>query len=137
MVVSGARRCPSCLGDSGYVTMSDMETPALTLLVLDGVADDFESVESLRDHGEVAPYGLALVDELALIGAVRTLLSDGLIEAWEAAGDPVELVPVACPGSDDTSLCGYWFRWTAAGKDVWRDSHAILDAYYAEHPIGD
>jgi hypothetical protein len=36
-----------------------------------------ESIESMRDHGEVAPYGLALVDNGAIVDAVRALLSDG------------------------------------------------------------
>jgi hypothetical protein len=31
--------------------------PPLTLMVLDALADDWESIESLRDHGELAPYG--------------------------------------------------------------------------------
>jgi hypothetical protein len=34
----------------------------------------------MRDHGEVAPYGLALVDDGAIVDAVRSLLSDGLVE---------------------------------------------------------
>ena len=43
--------------------MMYMEMPPLPLMVLNGLADDMESVESLRAHGRVAPYGLALVDE--------------------------------------------------------------------------
>ncbi len=114
-----------------------VKTPPLTLLILDGLADDFESVESLRDHGEVAPYGLALVDELEVIAAVRTLLEERLIEAWEAAGDPVELVPTLHPSLDNASLGAYWYRWTPDGERVWRESRATLDAYYDEHPLSD
>jgi hypothetical protein len=114
-----------------------MGMPPLPLMVLDGLADDFESMESLRDHGEVAPYGLALIDETEVVAAVRELLQQGLIEAWCASGEPVELVPVSAPASDDASLRSYWFRWTALGERVWREGHDVLDAYYAEHPVGD
>lgn len=112
-----------------------VDRPPLTLLVLDGLADDFESVENLRNHGEVSPYGLALVEESEVVAAVRTLLEDGLIEAFEAAGDPVELVPKSTPASDDDSLRAYWFRWTARGEQLWREGHGVLDAYYNAHPI--
>ena len=102
---------------------------------LDGLADDFESVEDLRNHGEVLPYGLALVEESEVVATVRTLLDDGLIEAFEAAGDPVELVPNSMPARDDDSLRAYWFRWTAGGEQVWREGRGVLDAYYDAHPI--
>jgi hypothetical protein len=114
-----------------------MDMPPLPLIVLDGLADDFESIESLRDHGEVAPYGLALVDESEVVGAVRALLEEGLIEAWEASGDPVELVPTRVPATDDASLRAYWFRWTSEGERTWREGGDLLDAYYHEHPVGD
>ena len=61
----------------------DVEMPPVPLMVLDGLADDFESVETLRNHGEVDPYGLALVDEQEVVDALQTLLADGLIEAWQ------------------------------------------------------
>jgi hypothetical protein len=114
--------------------MSNVEPPPLSLLVLDGLADDFESIESLRDHGAVAPYGLALVEEREVVAAVRALLQDGLIEAWQPSSDPVMLVPNRTPASDDENLRSYWFRWTAAGERVWREGQELLDAYYDEHP---
>lgn len=114
-----------------------MDMPPLSLMVLDGLADDMESVESLRDHGEVAPYGLALVREAEVVAAVRELLKGGLIEAWRVSSDPVELVPAASPATDDASLRAYWFRWTPDGERVWREGHDLLDAYYADHPVGD
>jgi hypothetical protein len=110
-----------------------MEMPALSLMVLDGL-DDIESVESLRGHGEVAPYGLALVDEQEVIDALRTLLLDGLVEAWEE-GDG-RLVRAPQPATDDASLRGYWFQWTAAGERVWRGGRELLDVYWDAHPPG-
>jgi hypothetical protein len=68
--------------------------PPLTLMVLDALVDDWESIESMRDHGEVAPYGLALVDDGAIVDAVRSLLSDGLVEVTAVAEDPAKLVSV-------------------------------------------
>jgi hypothetical protein len=128
-------------GDRRAATNSTRETPSvemppLTLMVLDAVADDWESIESMRNHGEVAPYGLALVDHGLIVDAVRSLLSDRLIEAADVAEDPVRLVPVLTPQTDEPSLRRYWFRPTDAGKQVWRDGHDVLDAYWNAHPPG-
>jgi hypothetical protein len=109
--------------------------PPLTLMVLDALADDWESIESMRDHGEVAPYGLALVDEGLVIDAARSLLSDRLVEVREV-GASLELVPVPTPRTDEASLRRYWFRPTDAGKSIWRDGHDVLDAYWDAHPPG-
>ena len=83
--------------------------PPLTLMVLDALADDRESIESMRDHGEVASYGLALVDKGLIVDAVRSLISDRLIEVADVAEDPVELVPVLPARTDDASLHRYSF----------------------------
>jgi hypothetical protein len=114
-----------------------MEMPSLPLMVLDGLADDIESVGSLRDHGEVAPYGLALVDEQDVVEALRGLLNDGLVEAWELAEPHLALVPAQNPSSDDTSLRRYWFRWTPRGERLWREGQDALDAYWDAHRPGD
>lgn len=111
-----------------------MDMPLVALLVLDGLADDFESVESLRDSGEVAPYGLALACDRDVVAGVRFLLQERLIEAWAPTGHPAELVAQSVPATDDASLHAYWFRWTAAGERVWRERHAALGAYYKENP---
>ena len=54
--------------------MRRMEVPHLSLLVLDGLSDDIETAETQRDHGHMAPDGLALVDERDLLRALRVLL---------------------------------------------------------------
>ena len=113
-----------------------MEMPPLTLMVLDGLADDLESIETLRDHGEVAPFGLALVNEQDIVEAVRRLLEDGLVEAWEVAEPHLRLVPASNPLTDDASLHEYWFRWTPAGERVWREGRHQLDTYWGAHQPG-
>jgi hypothetical protein len=113
-----------------------LETPPLSLLVLDGLADDLESLGTLRDHGEVEPYGLALFDEPAVLGALRELLSEGLVEAWEVSGAPVRLVRCPAPSDDDPSLRRYWFKWTPEGERAWRQGQSALDAYYERHSPG-
>jgi hypothetical protein len=113
-----------------------MDVPPVPLMILDALADDFESLESLRGHGEVAPYGLAMVDESEIADALRALLEDGLIAAWEPSGEPVALVPVQTPDSGDSSLRSYWFKWTAEGERAWREAGHVLDAYWTAHPPG-
>ncbi len=114
-----------------------MEMPPLSLMVLDGLADDVETLETLRDHGQVAPHGLALVDEQAVVHAPRELLANGQVEAWELAEPQLELVPASYPAADDASLRRYWFKWTAAGERAWREGQATLDAYWDAHPPGE
>lgn len=108
----------------------------MPLMVLDGLADDIESVGSLRDHGEVAPYGLALVDEQVVVEALTSRLTGGFIEAWHLSEPQLELVPCPAPLTDDASLRRYWFRWTPAGERVWREGRAVLDSYWSAHPPG-
>ena len=106
-------------------------------MVLDGLADDLESVGTLRDHGEVTPYGLALVDEQDVVDALRELLVGGFVEALELTEPKLGLVPAAAPQTDDANLRRYWFRSTEAGKRAWRDGYPVLDAYWDAHPPGD
>jgi hypothetical protein len=114
-----------------------MKMPPLTLMVLDGLADDLESVGTLRDHGTVAPYGLALVNEEDVVDALRELLAGGLGEAWELVESKMNLVPATTPQIDDVSLCRYWFTWTADGERTWRGGRGMLDAYWDAHPPGE
>ena len=71
--------------------------PRLTLMVLDGLADDIASLGTLRDHGEAAPYGLALIGEQEVVAAPRELLAGGLVEAWELAEPKMHLVLTSDP----------------------------------------
>lgn len=110
-----------------------MNMPPLGLMVLDALVDGHETVATMRDHGEVAPYGLALVDEADVIAALGVLLDEGLVEASEAF--PEGLVLVAAPCRDPGSLGRYWFAPTQPGWQVWRDGNDLLDSYWAAHPI--
>src|SRR5205823_819839 len=55
--------------------------PPIRLEVLDSLADDIETIDTMRSVGNVEPYGLALVGERYILEALRSLLTDGLIEA--------------------------------------------------------
>lgn len=94
---------------------------SLALMVLDSIVDDPETVATTRDHGEVAPYGLALVDEWEVVEAVGRRLDDGLVEALDAVrtADGPRLVAVASPRRDPASLRTYWLRPSAEGRRVW------------------
>ena len=106
--------------------------PPLALLVLDALADGSETLETMRDDGEVPPYGLAAHDRQEVLDTIRSLLQEGSIVASEVGetDEGPRLVRVAAPASDDESLGGYWFEWTAAGERVWRDGAPLLDAYW-------
>jgi|SRR5215207_5712552 len=116
--------------------MTCVEMPPLPLMVLDGLADGIETVGSLRDHGEVAPDGLALVDEQDILDALRVLLADGLVQACQLNEPSFKLVPLLRPSTDDASLLRYWFQWTPAGERVWREGHEVLEAYWDAQPPG-
>jgi hypothetical protein len=109
--------------------MSAVDTPPTWLLVLDGISGDFESVASLRERGGAPRHGLTRVAEHEVIDALRSLLRDGFVDAWERVGEPVELVRNESPGDDDASLRSYWFTWTPDGEHAWQEGRELLDAY--------
>jgi hypothetical protein len=105
-------------------------------MVLDSLADDWETIETMRDHGEVAPSGLALLDLALVVDAVRSLVTAGLVEVREIDTAGLTLVPVVKAGIDEANLTRYWFRPSDAGWAVWRDGRDVLDAYRDAHPPG-
>jgi hypothetical protein len=56
------------------------DMPPVPVMVLDSLADDAETVCTMRNCGEMAPYGVALVGESHLLDAIRSLLEDDLVE---------------------------------------------------------
>lgn len=59
------------------------DMPPIALMVLDSLADGDETIDTMRNCGEVEPYGLALVGEKFIFDALRSLLAGGLVEAIE------------------------------------------------------
>jgi hypothetical protein len=90
----------------------------------------------MRDHDEVAPSGLALLDLALVVDAVRSLVTAGLVEVREIDTAGLTLVPVVKAGIDEANLTRYWFRPSGAGWAVWRDGRDVLDAYRDAHPPG-
>jgi len=109
-----------------------VDMPPLPLLVLDGLADDFESVRACVTTAKSLHTGSHWSMNATSWPQVRSLLADGLIEPWAPSGAPVELVPQPTPATDDESLRTYWFRWTRRGEAVWREGGEILDSYRAD-----
>lgn len=120
----------------------DQAAPAdmpLRLEILSALADDAETLYTMRNCGEMEPYGLALVGEEVLLSALRCLLDAGLIEVESeyvaVAEEIIERVPHSPPASSDDDLKRYWFVMTAAGWAEWEAGAEKIDAYHAEHPI--
>lgn len=114
------------------------DMPPIALMVLDSLADGDETIDTMRNCGEVEPYGLALVGEKFIFDALRSLLAGGLVEAIEIVEADDGLAPrhVDEPGIDDDHLRTYWYGMTAAGKAEWERGVPVLDAYCDAHPIG-
>jgi len=110
--------------------------PPLTLMVLEALANDIETVKTMRSHGEANPYGLALVEEDRVLGAIRDLLADDQVEALQAEWPDYRysLVPDAAQ-LDSARLRRYWYRPTDRGWEALREGEELLDAYWDAHPI--
>ena len=110
------------------------DMPPLELIVLDSLADGDETIYTLRDCGETAPDGLALVGEEHILAALRELLAEGLIavtgELREQSSGGLKAERVLEPSTDDASLRRYWFGLTADGNAVRDPAAEVLDAYY-------
>ena len=100
----------------------------LKLVTLSGLLDAAETVESIRSHGSVPPYGLALIPAAEVLETLRSLCRDGLIEARLTDGMLVE-----DPQYDEAVFRTYWFGLTHAGWGLlWRNHDAVM-AYWATH----
>jgi hypothetical protein len=53
------------------------DMPPLPLMVLASLADDVETIYTMRSCGDMAPYGVALVGESHLLETLRSLLETG------------------------------------------------------------
>jgi hypothetical protein len=109
--------------------------PPIPLTVLDSLADDIETIDTMRNYGDREPDDLALVGETHILDALRDLLRDRRIEAFDTVGGQLVPTPVAEPRTDGDHLRAYWFGMTRDGKAEWEKGAAVLDAYWDKHPI--
>lgn len=107
-----------------YPRVAPVDQPAptdmpLRLEVLGALADDAETVYTMRNCGNMKPYGLALVGENALLSKLRDLVDDGLIEAeseYLIVDDKlIEREPDLPLATSDDDLKRYWLVMTRAG----------------------
>jgi hypothetical protein len=115
------------------------DMPPLRLMVLDALADDAENIYSMRNCGDMAAHGVALVGETRLLDALRSLLADGQIMVeYEhvVAGDRVGTRPLIGEAvASDDDLRRYWFSMTSRGLEAWAAAADVLDAYWDAHPL--
>jgi hypothetical protein len=115
------------------------DMPPVTLMVLDSLADDAETIYTMRNCGDMAPNSVALVGEAHLLAAIRSLLEDGLIEVENehaVIDGRLFLRPLAERArTADEDLRRYWFRLTPAGEAAWQEASDVLDAYRDAHPL--
>ena len=107
--------------------------------VLDSLADDSETVFTMRAGGDFEPHGVQLVGENVLRAKLRSLLKQDLIEVESECVVEGDLVihreprePVA---TEDDDLKRYWFVMTRAGRKAWEAGVDQLDAYTEAHPL--
>lgn len=101
-------------------------TASLKLVTLSALIDDAETVESIRNHGEVPPYVLALVPEAEVLHALTSPLREGLIEAFLTDRMGAAVMPVTSPQYDDATFRTYWFLPTQSGwRRLWRNHDAV------------
>lgn len=93
----------------------------------------------MRDCGDKAAYGVALVGESHLLAALRSLLEDGLVEVEDehvVIDGRLFVGPLAGRArTADEDLRRYWFRMTPAGEATWRQVSEVLGAYRDGHPL--
>jgi hypothetical protein len=116
------------------------DMPPLFVMVLDALADDAETIYTMRNCGDMEPYGIALVGEDHLRRTLRALLRAGLIEIEEEtlALDDHHLVQRRPPGpapTTDADLRRYWYVMTPAGWKAWQAGRPERDAYWDSHPF--
>lgn len=109
------------------------------LIVRDSLANGSETIYSMRNCGDMAAYGAALVGESHLLTALRSLLEDGLVEVEDehvVINGRLHVRPLAERArTADEDLQRYWFRMTPAGQETWRQAWGVLDAYRDAHPL--
>jgi hypothetical protein len=123
------------------VVSADQPAPAdlpFRLDVLGALADDAETIYTMRNCGDMKPYGLALVGENVLLSMLRDLVDEGLVEAeseYVIVDDQlIEREPHLPLATSDDDLKRYWFVLTREGWTAWEAGADQVRAYYAAHP---
>jgi hypothetical protein len=115
------------------------DMPPVPLMILDSLADDVETIYTMRNCGDMAPYGVALIGESHLLDAIRSLLSEGQIEVHLEHVVIDGRLHVRQPKGDvattDDDLRRFWFRMTPAGEATRQQACDVLDAYRGTHPL--
>jgi hypothetical protein len=126
-----AGRLPS---EVQYTQPPPADMPPLPLMILDALVDDSETIYSLRNCGDLPPDGIARVGEAHILDALRSLLTDGLIEVEHenvvVGGWVGWRRLIGEQGTNDCDLRRYWFRITAAGLRTWEAAADLLEAYW-------
>lgn len=115
------------------------DMPPAALMILDSLADDAETIYTMRNCGDMAPYGVALIGESHLLESIRSLLHDGQIEVHQEHtvinGRLLVRPPRGEVATTDDDLRRFWFRMTPAGEATWQQASDVLDAYRDAHPL--
>jgi hypothetical protein len=111
----------------------------LRLEVLGALGDDAETIYTMRNCGDMKPYGLALVGENVLLSMLRALVDEGLIEVeseYVIVDDKlIEREPHSPLVTADDDLKRCWFVMTRAGWAAWEAGADQISAYHAAHPL--
>jgi hypothetical protein len=114
------------------------DMPSLRLMILDALADNAETIYTMRSIGEMEPSGLGLeiVGEAHILDALRSLMTDRLIEVdgeYIVVSGRLYSGRPDRPGTTDDDLRRYWFRPTPAGTVVWEAGSDELESYWSSH----
>lgn len=110
----------------GTPAPSDMP---LRLIVLESLADGAETLVTMRNYGAGEPSGLALVGEDHITAELRSLMSDGLVEAVPDASVRHLYAGEHLPHTDN-ALRHFWFSLTRLGRLALDEGDAALEAYW-------
>jgi hypothetical protein len=90
-------------------------------LVLDALQDDIEEVPNvMRMLAEWRTEVEAEFTRADVVAALRDLLDQDLVAAYEESAERPELVHVGNPTMTDEAMERYWFQPTAKGTAAWK-----------------
>jgi hypothetical protein len=139
MTAAGATRQIATFPEVPIDTPPPADMPPVPLMILDSLTDDVETIYTMRNCGDMAPYGVALIGESHLLEEIRSLLSEGQIEVHLEHAVIDGRLHVRQPEGEvattDDDLRRFWFRMTPAGEMTRQQASDVLDAYRGAHPL--